>query len=301
MEQGPGSSKQNDKSPGTTFGRRVYKGVKMFQNEIEEIQTMEIKDDDIFVCTFPRSGTTLIQELVYLIVTMDFEKACNTFLGIRFPFLDLVNNDLPYDQGIKAVEKLESPRMIKSHLHHFLLPEQLRNGKGRIIYSVRNPKDAIVSLCKLFHWLNELGDSSYDDFIEEFIAGTGFACPWTKHVLEYWSRRDDSNVLFLKYEEVSRDRPTAIRKIAKFLGRDITDDDIMKISDHCSIENMKQYFTTNLSHLGESIPMNEESSGRFINSGKLGGWRDWLTEEQSTRIDKMLDEVEREGLEILHT
>lgn len=36
-----------------------YKGITMFRTclqEIEEIEKMEIKEDDIWVCSFPRSG-----------------------------------------------------------------------------------------------------------------------------------------------------------------------------------------------------------------------------------------------------
>lgn len=29
-----------------------------------------------------------------------------------------------------------------------------------------------------------------------------YACPWPKHVLGYWDRKDDPHVLFLRYEDV---------------------------------------------------------------------------------------------------
>ncbi|KAL4225036.1 hypothetical protein ACF0H5_015731 [Mactra antiquata] len=295
------SSVQETQAEHVSFGRRVYKGVKMFVNEIEEIQTMNVKDDDIFVCTFPRSGTTFLQEMVYLIVTLDFDTANSKLLGARVPFLDLKCDKLPYIQGIEVLEQMKSPRMIKTHLHHFLLPEQLQQGKGKIIYSVRNPKDSVISLYKLFHWINELERDSFDDFVEEFINGTGFACPWTRHVLEYWNKRNDDNVLFLKYEDISKDRPATVRTIAKFLGRALADDDVQKISDHCSIDNMRNNKMTNWSHLHRFKKLNEESPGRFINKGKLGGWHEVLTDDQSSRIDKMIDEVEQAGLKIAHT
>ena len=36
--------------------RKVYKGVLMFENEIEEIENMDTREDDIWVITYPRSG-----------------------------------------------------------------------------------------------------------------------------------------------------------------------------------------------------------------------------------------------------
>ena len=79
------------------------------------------------------SGTTLTQELVYLIQTLDFERAKKVRLDERFPFIDTLRSDLPCFGGVKMVEALPSPRFIKSHLHHFLLPEQLRNGRGKVL------------------------------------------------------------------------------------------------------------------------------------------------------------------------
>ena len=38
------------------FKTKVYKGIVLLQNEIEEIEKMEILDDDVWVCSFPRSG-----------------------------------------------------------------------------------------------------------------------------------------------------------------------------------------------------------------------------------------------------
>lgn len=39
---------------------RVFKGILMWQNEAEDFETMETRDDDIWICTFPRSGRELI-------------------------------------------------------------------------------------------------------------------------------------------------------------------------------------------------------------------------------------------------
>ena len=37
----------------------IHKGILMVQCEIDEIQKFEMRDDDIWVCSFPRSGKGL--------------------------------------------------------------------------------------------------------------------------------------------------------------------------------------------------------------------------------------------------
>ena len=44
--------------PVRQFKTKTYKGVVMYDNEIEEIEKMDIRDNDVWVCSFPRSGNT---------------------------------------------------------------------------------------------------------------------------------------------------------------------------------------------------------------------------------------------------
>ncbi|XP_053374487.1 amine sulfotransferase-like isoform X2 [Mercenaria mercenaria] len=206
--------------------------------------------------------------------------------------------------GKKAIDEMKSPRLIKSHLHHFLLPEQLQNGKGRIIYMFRNPKDVVISLFKLFAWTRQLdeGENMFGRFFDSFVEGTAYACPWPKHVLGYWERKDDGHVLLLRYEDVIKDMPAAIRRIAKFLGRTLTDENVANIADHCNIVNMRNNDKVNLSYWKNIGYVNfEENESQFINKGHPGTWHEKLSPEQAAKMDKLIREVEDAGLQIVQT
>lgn len=44
--------------------------------DIERIKNFEVHEDDVFLCGFPRSGTTFMQEMIWLILhDFDFETA----------------------------------------------------------------------------------------------------------------------------------------------------------------------------------------------------------------------------------
>jgi hypothetical protein len=49
-----------EEKPRLQLVRKVYKGVAMFENEVEEIEQMDTRDDDVWVCSFPRSGLYIL-------------------------------------------------------------------------------------------------------------------------------------------------------------------------------------------------------------------------------------------------
>lgn len=291
-------SEITSEKPRFQLQRKQYKGVWMFENEIEEIEKMDTRDDDIWVCTYPRSGTTLTQEIVFLVQTLDFEKANSVQLDDRFPIIDVKDDRFPYYRGVKFIEQMPSPRMIKCHLHHFLLPEQLQKGKGRIIYVARNPKDIVTSFFRLMQWGDGLTeqDSTWDLFVDAFVSGTGHNGSWSKHVLEFWKRRDDKSVLFLKYEDMIKDLPKAVRTIAKFLNREISDEDVSRICEHCHVDNMRKNDKVNMSYWRDVKQVFDNTDGGFINQGKAGVWKQLLTPDKIEKINDLLKEIEGSGL-----
>lgn len=290
-------AEQNEK-PLLKLKPATYKGIAMFECEIDDIEKMETREDDIWVCSFPRSGTTLMQEITYLVQTLDFETARSVQLDSRFPQLEQKNDQFPYYKGVKYVEDMTSPRFIKCHLHHFMLPVQLQKGKGRIIYIVRNPKDIATSFYRLLRWGGHLKPEEFGAFVESFVNGTGLFCPWPRHVLEFWDRRNDKNVLFLQYEHVVKDKAKCIRQVADFLGRTLTDDDVAKICDYCSVENMKNNPMCNMSYWREYTKVFDDDGG-FINQGKAGAWKDLLTSEMAKKLEKLTDALKGSGLTLL--
>ena len=260
--------------------------------EVEDIEKMEIRHDDIWVCSFPRSGTTMTQELVYLIRTLDFDKANTVLLDARFPMIDLLIEGQPYYGGLKMIESIPSPRFVKSHLHHSMLPEQLRAGKGKIIYTARNLPDTLWSDYIFNGYLGR--KQPFEKFFKRFMKGREPYTPWGRHVRDFWDHRNDENVLFLKFEETVNDMSGTVRKIAEFLNRELSEDDVKQICEHCSIENMKKNKMTNGDHHeeyvpGTSIAFNKNNSG-LINTGTGGGWRGEVTNEMYAL---MKDEMEK--------
>jgi hypothetical protein len=95
---------------------------KIMSESLAEIKTFETREDDVFIVTYPKSGTTWLQEIVYVIRNdCDFEAAKRESLDTRVPFLEF---PLP---GMPAIKNMKSPRSLKTHYPMSLLPENLEN------------------------------------------------------------------------------------------------------------------------------------------------------------------------------
>ncbi|KAI4457264.1 sulfotransferase sult [Holotrichia oblita] len=285
-----------------------------YEREADKFYNFEVRSDDIWIVTFPRSGTTWTQEMVWLIANdLDFETAKAINLNERCPFLEFStfvhpelkstflkeNSDCPV--RYKIVEEVtrkewmnlplrKGRRIIKTHLPFTLLPQNLFKSGCKIIYVVRNPKDVIIS----FYYLNKLfrtqgydGDlPTYWNYFKRNLQ------PWTpywEHVKEGWDRRFEENFLFLFYEDMNRDSKAAIKKISCFLNKILTEDQVCALNEHLRIDNFKNNPSVNnelLSKLG--ITKNVENG--FIRNGSSGNWKKELSKELNEEIDSWIEE-----------
>ena len=62
-----------------------------------------------------------------------------------------------YDE-FDEMKSAKSPRILGFHTHYELLPKQVREGKCKIVYLIRNPKDVMTSL---YHYNNNMTQGTY--------------------------------------------------------------------------------------------------------------------------------------------
>ena len=110
----------------------------------------------------------------------------------------------------------------------------------QIINVIRNPRDVCMSSFNHYRIINNYtGD--LDLLTDMFLKNKGpLYGPFFVNVLSYWNRRHQDNILIVHYEEMQKDLPSVVRKIGKFLGKELSNDDVSKLCDHVSIDNMKK-------------------------------------------------------------
>lgn len=217
--------------------------------------SFEPRPDDIFVATFPKSGTTLMQMMLYQLTTdgrMDFphiNKVCPWFE------IELEKNNLEF------LKRLPSPRCFKTHL----TPDRLPLETGRYIFILRDVRDVVVSA---YHHNRLFGvNMTLDQTAEKFLNSNDPSLPsWFAFLESWWTHRKRPNVLVVSYETMVADLEGTIRQVARFLGIELREEDMPRILERCSFEFMKRHQEQFDPRLQAVLPDNQG----FIRQGKAG-------------------------------
>ncbi|NXV14526.1 ST3A1 sulfotransferase, partial [Cepphus grylle] len=261
----------------------VYFGVNTSPEYVASLEDFEIKDSDIFLTTYPKSGTVWTQNILSLIIHEGHRNGTENMDTMeRIPWLE-------YNIKNKDYAVLPLPRVFATHLPYYLVPRDLRNKRARVIYVSRNPKDVMVSYYHFSKYMSTLEEvPDFNLFMERFLAGKVLGGSWLDHVTGWYSHAEDFNILFLTYEEMKKDLRSAVLKICKFLDKKLSEEEVDSVVRQATFENMRKDPRANYENLPDDIVAKDK--GSFLRKGTVGDWKNIMTVAQSERFDQVLKE-----------
>jgi aryl sulfotransferase len=155
----------------------------------------------------------------------------------------------PWLEGRKSVPVEQAPligqdrpsRIIKTHFPAQLCPFD-RN--ARYIYVARHPVSCFAS-CVDFVVTNVGALAPALSAFEEWYCSNELMWwgTWTQHVRGWWERaQNEQNVLYVYFEEMKRDLPGVVRKVAAFLGiAPLTDAEVGLITEKAGFDYMREH------------------------------------------------------------
>jgi aryl sulfotransferase len=236
------------------------------------------RDDDIVVATYPKSGTTLTQQIVAQLVF----GGDPTIYGAAAKLSPWLEFRLSHDAMDIATAQTHR-RFLKTHLpvNHLVV-----SPKAKYIVVARDVRDVVWSFHH--HQINTVRRNSersaapdVRQYYHDFLDGAGQQFPYWSHIQSWWDVRHLPNLLTLHYADMIVDLPAAVRRIAAFLAIPIDAALFPKILSHCSIEHMRKVAQDDPS-LNQVF---REGSKTFINQGTNGRWRDVLTAAEIEKAD----------------
>ncbi|XP_004534983.1 estrogen sulfotransferase [Ceratitis capitata] len=284
-----------------------------YKLEAQNFYNFQSRPDDIWLATFPRSGTTWTQELVWLLENnLDFSTAKSQLLTERFPFFefslfvhDEIKAELLYENvgdkkkqefiehistpGYKILDEWSSDkkRFIKTHFPFSLLPPSIFQEKCKIIYVARNPKDVAVSyyhLNRLYRTQGYIGD--FSRYLNYFSRGLNPWLPYYSHIKEAMDHSHLPNILILNYEDMVTDLTGAILKLTTFLNRSISTEGLQNLIQHLDINNFRENPAVNGSEMAD-IGVLIEGEESFVRKGGSGKREELMND---TGLIKVIDQ-----------
>jgi len=239
---------------------------------------------DVLVCSYFKSGTNWTMQMAVQIA----HRGQASFEHIH----DLVawpETRSRFGMSIAIPVTDESPwrdaptglRVIKTHLSMDKVPY---SPAARYICVVRDPKDVFVSS---FHFVRDsmLGPlmPSKARWLENFLSPDTMSGSWAAHLHSYWQVRQRDNVLFLTYEEMKRDLPGTVRRIARLMNVALTTEQFDAVVHRAGFSHMKQ--------IGMKFDMGRLArrrtpSGSMIRRGQSGSAGELLSVDELRRIDE---------------
>ncbi|CAH1787612.1 unnamed protein product [Owenia fusiformis] len=306
------------------FGFKIINGC-LFHSQahfdtLEKIHTLPMREDDIVISSYPRSGTHWVGSMVHLILhSDDLHAANNVHVHDRFTWLDIPKQMLSGEIGLKDVNKqhgnfqfdtftsLPSPRIFVSHLGYPFMPRGITDGTCKLVVVMRNPKSVLCSISHMFksfqggaevseadfRTLDNILDDNLTQQNDRFVYGT-----WFNHLSGFWAQKDHLKVLFIKYEDMVNDLAESVTKTAEFLEKDLTEAEKDNIVEHLTFNKMRNNPKTGKVFETIKERSGHDNSAGHMRKGVIDDWKDNLTVSQSERIDSFLqDKIQKLGLE----
>jgi len=252
------------------------------------------REDDIIITTSMKAGTTWMQRIVGMLVT---GSTVPVDLDAYSPWIESVTDDSA-DMVLQAIERQPHRRFLKSHLPADALPF---DDAVKYIVVGRDSRDVFLSMHN--HYLNytpemlrtfnavaddltlEPAPASASELWPTWISTSSF--PWEQdgapfwshhhHAMSFWKWRHLPNILFVHYDDLLRDLPAEIERIAVFLGIEATSDTIASYAEAATFASMKAQGAKLLPYAAATF---NGGSSTFFNRGTSSRWRDELSDEE---------------------
>ncbi|XP_076439739.1 sulfotransferase 6B1-like [Babylonia areolata] len=250
------------------------------QEVIENIHNVTVVEDDVLLCSYPKTGCHWLWEMARMLQagTSEVEKVEKEQYMME-------------SRSQSQLSQLPSPRILNTHVLFHQLPQAAKDGKVKVLFIYRNPKDVAVSLyhhvrkIPCFQYEGEFGDYLTELFLKGRVEA-GLYFTYTRDWERVMDSRPNLPIFALSYEELQADTFSKAKELARFLGSSADDDTIHDIVDKCSFGSM---LDRKGKHWTEKL-----GSPVMYRKGKVGDWKNWFTVAHSEMMDQIV-EKEMEG------
>jgi aryl sulfotransferase len=268
------------------------------------------RPDDIVIATYPKCGTTWMQQIVQLLIHQDVEPQpimeISPWLDRRFP--------APVETVIAGIEAQSHRRSLKSHLAADGLP---LHSEVKYIHVARDGRDACISYhhhvsgltAEVLATMDRMGSEDetvarpyprppadpakfFRTWISEgAVPGHEDGAPFISFFVcerSWWQQRQKPNVLLVHYNDLKADTAAEMRRVADFLDIRVPDDVWPELIAAASFASMRG---NGEALMGRAAGMFRGGAEHFFHKGTNGRWHDVLGEEDLALYGAKVDQT----------
>ncbi|KTF92254.1 hypothetical protein cypCar_00035514 [Cyprinus carpio] len=231
------------------------------EESLNYLQNFQVKDDDVIAVTYPKSGTTWVQEILPPLLNGGDLTSVETIPNWdRVPWLEETRASV-------VLDKLHSPRALVSHMPYNLMPSSFFKSKAKFS---RRPLEA------------------FGRIVDIILSGKVFFGKWADHVKSWRNPELGDRILYITYEEMFQDLRQVLGRILKFLGRELSAEALDRVVNHGTFKNMKTNKMSNYSLVPENIMDCKKSP--FLRKGIAGDWKNHFSPELDAKFTAVIQE-----------
>jgi hypothetical protein len=211
---------------------------------LRKCRELSVGKKDIFICSFPKSGTTWMQNIVFQLLSAERMATSASNSNNQNNSNRQTTDELPWehisqyapfyeidphweetsDQLVPKIQQAHDAlgyRLFNTHLRWDMLPK----GEGaKYIYLVRDGRDVLTSF--YHHMTNQHPEDGgfegdFEAFFQGFLDGTVAYGKWSHHLFSWiphiQNKATSSQILLVRYEDLKQNLSDQVLRIADFL------------------------------------------------------------------------------------
>lgn len=208
---------------------------------------------------------------------------------------------LEYDNFHRQVAAVPVIAMTHGHYLENLARHPRHGGQLKsmpVVFLLRDPRDVAVSeyfqsTRRASAYKRELYEVEQQASMFEFVVHSPLGLPAICEYLNFWHRELDGwdRVYRLYYERLRAEPEREIAQLMGFLAQDFSSEDIAEAVAFTSFEALKRKERENFFHNSRLKAANVEDPDSYkVRRGKVGGYRDYFSDDELARIDRLVGE-----------
>jgi len=239
-----------------------------------------LQPGDIVVATYPKAGTTLMQQIIMLLLNGgDSEKVGDVMVTspwVEREYCTSLDREAGFDE-IQSYTTGEGGkrRVFKTHAPFNLFPAASIPDGVKVVCVVRDPRDVAVSMHKHYQGIPRFKYTGpMNHFLGLFCEGkVGHGC-FFDHLSSWWEGYKKVGVdkmMWIKYEDLVGNKQETVSKVAAFVGAPDDTSLFEKVCSESDIDVMRTKAEAKAKKGGTF------GSATHFNKGVSGTWKKKLT------------------------